>query len=300
MSDLLYLRVTERRGGCIYYSSGDCRNSTGILGTDKLFTGQRLDDTGLYYYNARYYDPGIGRFISADTIVPNPMNPQSLNRYTYCLNNPLKYVDPSGHYNDDFYYEQLCEANGIDPDDGLALFTGDGGEVIGTVKISEFVSWVDDTPEKFDYISQSASQQAVGASLQGLGIESVMSYHMNLTAAPIALVELGRNSIPKKTLNFIGIGAITINPYIFFSEGDIPASSNPLGSRIGKEEYYHILQQRHDPNFYRNYISEYLQGLHYYHNHIEAYSHISYEQTAKMFAGFITHYEQTPYNLEYR
>jgi len=55
------------------------------------------DNTGLYYYNARYYDPEIGRFISPDTIVPNPANPQSLNRYSYCLNNPLKYIDPSGH-----------------------------------------------------------------------------------------------------------------------------------------------------------------------------------------------------------
>jgi RHS repeat-associated protein len=59
--------------------------------------GQRLDSTGLYYYGARYYDPIIGRFISADTIVPSPANPQSLNRYSYCLNNPLKYVDPTGH-----------------------------------------------------------------------------------------------------------------------------------------------------------------------------------------------------------
>jgi RHS repeat-associated protein len=59
-----------------------------------------LDNTGLYYYNARYYDPGIGRFISADTIVPNPANPQSLNRYSYCLNNPLKYTDPTGHMDD--------------------------------------------------------------------------------------------------------------------------------------------------------------------------------------------------------
>jgi RHS repeat-associated protein len=61
-----------------------------------LFTGQRLDGTGLYYYNARYYDPTIGRFISADTVIQNPANPQCLNRYSYCLNNPLKYTDPSG------------------------------------------------------------------------------------------------------------------------------------------------------------------------------------------------------------
>lgn len=60
--------------------------------TDKRFTGQRLHQTGLYYYNARYYDAAIGRFISPDTVVPEPMNPQSLNRYSYCLNNPLRWV----------------------------------------------------------------------------------------------------------------------------------------------------------------------------------------------------------------
>jgi hypothetical protein len=48
--------------------------------------------------NARFFVPGIGRFASADTIVPDPANPQSLNRYAYSLNNPVNYVDPSGHY----------------------------------------------------------------------------------------------------------------------------------------------------------------------------------------------------------
>jgi RHS repeat-associated protein len=89
-----------------YFPFGVSRNSTGNLPTDKLFTCQRLDTTGLYYYNARYYDPQIGRFISPDTIVPNPTNPQSLNRYSYCLNNPLKYIDPSGLFEE-------SELNGI-------------------------------------------------------------------------------------------------------------------------------------------------------------------------------------------
>jgi RHS repeat-associated protein len=81
---------------------GSIRTSTGTLPTDKKFTGQRLDSTGLYYYNARYYDPGIGRFISADTIVPNFADPQSLNRYSYCRNNPLRYIDPTGHWFETF------------------------------------------------------------------------------------------------------------------------------------------------------------------------------------------------------
>ena len=73
-----------------------CRNSPPYP-TAKLFTGQRLDATGLYYYGARYYDATIGRFISPDTVIQSLANPQTLNRYSYCGNNPLKYTDPTGH-----------------------------------------------------------------------------------------------------------------------------------------------------------------------------------------------------------
>ncbi|MBI4198829.1 MAG: RHS repeat-associated core domain-containing protein, partial [Chloroflexi bacterium] len=69
----------------------------GTLSTDRKFTGQRLDaTTGLYFYNARYYDAGVGRFASADSVVQAPQNPQSANRYSYVVNNPLRYTDPTG------------------------------------------------------------------------------------------------------------------------------------------------------------------------------------------------------------
>lgn len=91
-----------------YLPYGERRNSQGTMPTDILFTGQRLDSTGLYYYGARYYDPEIGRFISADSIVQSYANPQSLNRYSYVFNNPLKYVDPTGMIVDFGYtYEDL-------------------------------------------------------------------------------------------------------------------------------------------------------------------------------------------------
>jgi hypothetical protein len=48
-------------------------------------------------YGARFYSPLLGRFISADSIVPRPGDPQSLNRYSYVRNNPLQLTDPSGH-----------------------------------------------------------------------------------------------------------------------------------------------------------------------------------------------------------
>lgn len=87
-----------RLGGMDYRPFGLENSSWGTF-TDKYrYTGQEKDfSTGLYNYDARLYDPIIGRFISADTIIPDLLNPQSLNRYAYCLNNPLAYTDPTGH-----------------------------------------------------------------------------------------------------------------------------------------------------------------------------------------------------------
>ncbi len=59
------------------------------------------------YYRARYYAAGLGRFVQADTIVPGIENPQGLNRYSYVLNNPLIYTDPTGHFEDDALKEYL-------------------------------------------------------------------------------------------------------------------------------------------------------------------------------------------------
>ena len=83
-----------------YYPYGETRYAGGSTPTDRRFTGQRQEDSSLgslYDFNARFYSPGVMRFISADTIVPDPNNPQSLNRYTYGLDNPVKYTDPTGH-----------------------------------------------------------------------------------------------------------------------------------------------------------------------------------------------------------
>ncbi|MFA5038840.1 MAG: RHS repeat-associated core domain-containing protein [Candidatus Omnitrophota bacterium] len=63
-----------------------------------LFNGKELDQTGLYFYGARYYDPDIARFVTPDTIVQAPHDSQSLNRYSYCRNNPVNYIDPTGHF----------------------------------------------------------------------------------------------------------------------------------------------------------------------------------------------------------
>jgi hypothetical protein len=72
----------------------------------------------------------IGRFISADSIIPNLADPQSLNRYSYCLNNPLKYTDPSGH-GDDTPYDNYKRYYGSDPP-----------IVVGTINRTQLTTYV--------------------------------------------------------------------------------------------------------------------------------------------------------------
>lgn len=62
------------------------------------YFGQYYDEeANTYYLRARYYNPVIGKSITEDSFTGNPRDPLSLNRYTYCANNPIIFVDPSGH-----------------------------------------------------------------------------------------------------------------------------------------------------------------------------------------------------------
>jgi RHS repeat-associated protein len=82
----------------VYAPFGEVRTGNQSDLTDFSYTRQRKDDNtgGLMYYGARYYLPGIQHFVSADSMVPG-MTSQAFNRYSYVLNNPVKYNDPTGH-----------------------------------------------------------------------------------------------------------------------------------------------------------------------------------------------------------
>jgi RHS repeat-associated protein len=78
---------------------GTASNTVVAMLTDRGFTSQEhLDELGLIHMNGRVYDPLLGRFMSADSIVPFPGDLQSYNRYSYVLNNPLGFNDPTGHF----------------------------------------------------------------------------------------------------------------------------------------------------------------------------------------------------------
>ncbi|MFC7597559.1 RHS repeat-associated core domain-containing protein [Terrabacter sp. GCM10028922] len=87
-----------------YFPSGEAwiREDSTVNRTNYLFTGKELDEeTGLYYYGARYYDPQTGQFLSTDpqletTPGAGMENPQFLALYSYASNNAVNYVDPNG------------------------------------------------------------------------------------------------------------------------------------------------------------------------------------------------------------
>jgi RHS repeat-associated protein len=138
-AQLIAMRVlTGTTGNALYYLHGDHLGSTSLvtnasgavlgrqsytpygsvrsgggLPTDIGFTGQRAESGlgSLMHFNARMYSPYLNRWLQPDTIVPAPLNPQSLNRYSYVRNNPLRYTDPSGHC------EVICLVIGV----GIAL-----------------------------------------------------------------------------------------------------------------------------------------------------------------------------------
>jgi RHS repeat-associated protein len=86
--------------GYDYAPYGTVIGSSGTTSNNRGWGGHRTDEANegaLVYMNARYYDPKLGRFISADPIVPDEKNPQALNRYSFGYNNPISNIDPTGH-----------------------------------------------------------------------------------------------------------------------------------------------------------------------------------------------------------
>jgi RHS repeat-associated protein len=105
--------VTDASGGPLvetrYKPFGEVRDTTdnATLPTKYTFTGHysyMSDEAtdaagfGLMYFTARFYDPALGRFSSADTVIPGAGDVQAWDRYAYSNNSPLNYVDPSGHW----------------------------------------------------------------------------------------------------------------------------------------------------------------------------------------------------------
>jgi RHS repeat-associated protein len=155
-----------------YFPYGQVRSG----GLEKYgFTGQENDaDTGLMYYGARYYSPEYSIFVQPDTMLPDPYNPQALNRYSYALNNPVKYTDPSGHFVDivvdaGFLLMDLDDIRtgnadkwtyiGLATDVVCAFVPGVTGGRIGVQALEETVTHADNVGDLFKLLDKTADAE---------------------------------------------------------------------------------------------------------------------------------------------
>ena len=99
--------ITDEDGNVVkekkYEAFGNIVWEEGTHDDKREFTSKEKDPTGFHYFGARYYYGNVGRFLSPDPHTVNPgnislANPQELNPYVYCVNNPLKYKDPNGEF----------------------------------------------------------------------------------------------------------------------------------------------------------------------------------------------------------
>ncbi len=109
----------------LYKAFGEIRYSTNpSLPAKYQYTGQysytsgATGDFGLIFYNARFYDPALGRFAQADRLVPNPLNPSDFDRYNYVGSNPINFSDPFGNHRVRASHDWECGPDGGDCQNG--------------------------------------------------------------------------------------------------------------------------------------------------------------------------------------
>jgi len=138
------IAITDTNGAVVesadYLPYGGDTQPPGITLTNYKYTDQEFDpETALYNYVARLYDPVIGRFMTPDSIVPNPYDPQSLNRYAYARNNPLYYTDPSGQ---SFFGIDLLIGAAIGAAIGGTTSAVTGGDIFEGMLTGAIVGWI--------------------------------------------------------------------------------------------------------------------------------------------------------------
>jgi len=160
----------------LYKAFGEQRHSSGTTPTDYRYTGQlEQAGIGLYYYGARWYDPKLGRFTQADSIIPQPGNPLDWDRYAYSSNNPINYTDPTGHTPEWFDWlqgavYQYANDMTLGAVDQAAYALG----VCMDCNVSEAYRQGQQVGQGIA-IAQASVDQAVGALVAGAGVAGIVS-----------------------------------------------------------------------------------------------------------------------------
>jgi RHS repeat-associated protein len=203
-----------------YYPFGEVSSHSGTTDFPYKFTGKPLDpESGLYYYGARYYDPFIGRFISADSIVQAPGDPQTLNRYSYCRNNPFIYTDPTGHL---FWVAALVGVMmlGAGAGAGIAAITGGDvgmGALTGAIAAGAFFG-AGQGIAALGLVTQAGAYTSTGAFMAGTGIHAATGAAVGAVNSAITGGDVGMGALTGGMSGGMG----------HFLGGQIPHMSNPV------------------------------------------------------------------------
>jgi RHS repeat-associated protein len=239
--------ITERNGAEVqhyeYSAFGQSRytqSSTAFVVSHR-FTGQVFDpDTGLYYYGARYYDPQLGKFIQPDDTIPNLWNPQSYDRYAYCLNDPFRYTDPDGRAAMDWAnsWSGQIEAGAAVVSAGPSHWVWNG--TIGTIEslangIPDALRFGSTAGELSGQDSVTGKQIAIGT-LQELSraatLVPVATGATKLTGAAVDSLVAGSESEAAGELGRIKPGCFVAGTLVPTENGEIEIQNLKIGDRV--------------------------------------------------------------------
>ena len=211
-----YTDIMDGEGNRVFEANYDAWGkqtvSRNIIGFIRGYTGhEMLPEFGLINMNGRMYDPLLARFLSPDDFVQMPYSPQSYNRYSYCLNNPLKYTDPSGElFGSD---RLLCAVFGfVSGYMSNAIFSGDWG-------------WNSIKSGLLNAASSLITYNFLGETATGVTTRSVWTHIGENT-----LNEVIGKGMPSKTFNLGDHFSVTMSPTFGFGDGGLTGGFGIMAS----------------------------------------------------------------------
>ncbi len=179
-----------------YDEWGNLTQQKETVANEFKYAGETYDaETGLYYLKARYYDPNVGRFVNEDTVEGEVNNPLSLNIYGYVSNNPLIYIDPTGH-------QQMMDGNGFD-----SRILGGNGVLYnksGSVAWDYYLDWRKKDQDSFDKLANSGTNISTDQLQVMRATISVIQYLDDGTIGML-LADAGSSKLAKSMMEKYGL-----------------------------------------------------------------------------------------------
>jgi hypothetical protein len=184
------------------------------------------------HYGARFYNPRLGRFVSADSIVPQPGEPQALNRYAYAANNPVIYRDPSGHYITLYGNPGVRYAGPWNQGQRELAVRMDEGQVFVLRGGTEFANVAEQDLANYYATGNEAYMPAAGGALEG-----AMGYAINDAAVASGYAARYTSLLGKLAGGYVGASFVLGAGYVPKAGSEECAGQGPpRGERLGYTE----------------------------------------------------------------